>query len=240
MIKPPDFDPEMKYPVLMYVYGGPGSQTVRNSWGRRSLWHKMLAQKGIIIVSVDNRGTGFRGEEFKKMTYLQLGRFETIDQIAAARYLGALPYVDSQRIGIWGWSYGGFMALSCLMKGAEEFCMGIAVAPVTNWRYYDNIYTERFMRTPQENPGGYDENSPIHHVDQLKGNLLLIHGTADDNVHLQNSMDLTTALVNAGKSFDMKIYPNSNHGIYTGAHTTLHLYTQLTDYIMDNLLKKAD
>ena len=240
MIKPPDFDPGKKYPVLMYVYGGPGSQTVRNSWGRGNAWYQMLAQKGLIIVSVDNRGTGARGEEFKKMTYLQLGKLETIDQIEAAKYLSSLDYVDSKRIGIWGWSYGGYMSTSCLTKGADYFSMGIAVAPVTNWRYYDNIYTERFMRTPQENPEGYDENSPVNHVEKLKGDFLLIHGTADDNVHIQNSVDLITALVNSNKQFEMQFYPNSNHGIYTGENTRLHLYTRLTDFIIENLINKIE
>ncbi|NOX48791.1 MAG: S9 family peptidase [Chlorobi bacterium] len=238
MIKPFDFDPSKKYPVLMYVYGGPGSQTVRNNWGGGNLWYQMLSSKGIIIVSVDNRGTGARGEEFKKMTYLELGKYETEDQIEAAKYLVSLDYVDKDRVGIWGWSYGGFMSTSCLTKGADYFCMGVAVAPVTNWRYYDNIYTERFMRTPQENPEGYDENSPINHVENLKGKFLLIHGTADDNVHIQNSMDLITALVAANKQFDMQFYPNSNHGIYTGRNTRIHLYTRITDFIYDNLLLK--
>ncbi|MCF8369624.1 MAG: S9 family peptidase [Bacteroidales bacterium] len=237
MIKPPGFDPTKKYPVLMYVYGGPGSQTVRNSWGRNDAWYQMLAQKGLIIVSVDNRGTGARGEEFKKMTYMQLGKYETIDQIEAAKYLGSLDYVDKDRIGIWGWSYGGYMSASCLFKGAEFFSMAIAVAPVTNWRYYDNIYTERFMRKPIENPEGYDENSPINHVDKLAGKLLLIHGTADDNVHYQNSIDLISALVGANKQFDMQFYPNSNHGIYTGKNTRYHLYSKMTDFIEENLLK---
>lgn len=236
MIKPPDFDPEKKYPVLMYVYGGPDSQTVRNSWGGGNLWYQMLASKGIIIASVDNRGTGARGEEFKKMTYLQLGKYETIDQIEAAKYLISLGYVDPERIGIWGWSYGGYMSALCMTKGADYFSTGIAVAPVTNWRNYDNIYTERFMRTPQENPDGYDDNSPINHVEKLEGNFLIIHGTADDNVHVQNSIELVTALVDADKQFEMQFYPNSNHGIYTGRNTTIHLYTRLTDFILDNLL----
>lgn len=238
MIKPADFDPGKKYPVLMYVYGGPGSQTVTNSWGRGDLWYQMLASKGIITASVDNRGTGARGEEFKKMTYMQLGKYETIDQIEAARYLGSLNYVDSTRIGIWGWSYGGYMSTLGLTKGADVFSMAIAVAPVTNWRYYDNIYTERFMRTPQENPSGYDDNSPINHVEKMKGEFLLVHGTADDNVHLQNSIDLITALVDADKQFEMQFYPNSNHGIYTGRNTTIHLYTRLTDFILENLLNE--
>jgi dipeptidyl-peptidase-4 len=237
MIKPPGFNPDKKYPVLMNVYGGPGSQTVKNSW-RANMWNQMLAQKGIILVSVDNRGTGARGEEFKKMTYLQLGKYETIDQIEAAKYLGSLNYVDSTRIGIWGWSYGGYMSSLCITKGADYFSMAIAVAPVTNWRYYDNIYTERFMRTPQENPDGYDDNSPINYVSELKGKYLIVHGTADDNVHLQNTMDMVTALDDANKQFEMQLYPNSNHGIYTGRNTTMHLYTRLTNFITDAFLKK--
>lgn len=240
LIKPPEFDSAVKYPVLMYVYGGPGSQTVRNSWGRGDLWYQLLAQNGVIVVSVDNRGTGSRGEAFKKMTYMQLGKYETIDQIEAAKYLGKLPFIDDTRIGIWGWSYGGYMAASCMTRGSEYFTMGMAVAPVTNWRYYDNIYTERFMRTPQENPTGYDDNSPVNHVDGLTGDLLIVHGTADDNVHLQNSVDLVTALVDANKQFDMQFYPNSNHGIYTGANTTYHLYSLLTNYVMTKLVKKAE
>lgn len=235
MIKPLNFDATKKYPVLMYVYGGPGSQTVLNSWGWYDfIWYQMLAQKGYIIVSVDNRGTGSRGAEFKKCTYLQMGKFETIDQIEAAKYLGTLNYVDKDRIGIWGWSYGGFMSTLCMTKGADYFKMGMAVAPVTNWRYYDNIYTERFMRTPKENPSGYDDNSPINHVDKLKGKFLLVHGLSDDNVHAQNSMDLITALVNKNKQFEMQFYPNKNHGIY-GGYTRLHLYNRMTDFILRNL-----
>lgn len=237
MIKPNDFDSTRKYPVLMYVYGGPGSQTVRNSWGGGNAWYQYLAQEGIITVSIDNRGTGARGENFKKMTYLELGKYETIDQIEGAKYLATLDFVDDKRIGIWGWSYGGFMAASCLTLGAEYFSAGISVAPVTNWRYYDNIYTERFMRTPQENPDGYDNNSPINHVEKLKGNFLLIHGTADDNVHVQNSIDLITALVDANKQFEMQLYPNSNHGIYTGKNTRYHLYSKMTSFILNHLQK---
>jgi dipeptidyl-peptidase-4 len=235
-ILPPNFDANKKYPVLFYVYGGPGSQTVLNRWGgSRDAWFQMLAQKGIIIVSVDNRGTGFRGEEFKKMTYLQLGKYETQDQIEAAKYMASLPYVDKNKIGIFGWSYGGYMSSLAMTKGADVFKTGIAVAPVTNWRYYDNIYTERFMRTPQENGKGYDDNSPINHVDKLKGNYLLIHGGADDNVHPQNSYDMVTALVAANKKFDYMAYPNSNHGIYTGKNTSLHLYTKMTDFLIKYL-----
>jgi dipeptidyl-peptidase-4 len=235
MIKPSDFDSTKKYPVLMNVYGGPGSQSVENRWGYYDfVWYQMLAQKGYISVSVDNRGTGARGEEFKKCTYQQLGKYETTDQIDAALYLGQLKYIDASRIGIWGWSYGGFMSTSCITKGADVFKMAIAVAPVTNWRYYDNIYTERFMRTPQENPSGYDDNSPINHVKDLKGKFLLVHGTADDNVHVQNSMDLISALVKNNKQFEMQFYPNKNHNI-VGGYTRLHLYQRMTDFILKNL-----
>jgi dipeptidyl-peptidase-4 len=235
MLKPPDFDPLKKYPVLFTIYGGPGSQTVMNLWGMVSSWNQLLAQNGIILVSVDNRGTGARGEEFKKCTYLELGKYETLDQIDAAKYLGTLSYIDKDRIGMWGWSFGGYMTLSCLTKGADYFKMGVAVAPVTNWKYYDNIYTERFMRTPKENPTGYEDNSPINHAAELKGKVLIVHGMADDNVHTQNSIDFITALVAANKQFDMQFYPNSNHGIYTGKNTTLQLYTRMTDYILKNL-----
>lgn len=235
MIKPPDFDTSRKYPVFMYVYGGPNSQTVLDRWGGHTdMWFQMLAQKGYIIVSVDNRGTGARGEEFRKVTYLQLGKYETIDQIEAAKYLGSLQYVDKDRIGIYGWSYGGYLSSLCLTKGAEYFKMAIAVAPVTNWRYYDNIYTERFMRTPQENGDNYDKNSPINFVDDLEGKYLLIHGTGDDNVHVQNSMDMITALVKANKQFDLMLYPNKNHGIY-GGNTRYHLFKKMTDFVLENL-----
>lgn len=235
MIKPDQYDPQKKYPVLMYVYGGPGSQTVQNSWERGQLWYQLMAQEGIVVVSVDNRGTGFRGDEFKKLTYKQLGKYETEDQIEAARWLIKEGIADPQRIGIFGWSYGGYMSSLCMTKGADVFTTGIAVAPVTNWRYYDNIYTERFMRTPQENPSGYDDNSPINHAEKLKGNYLLIHGTADDNVHCQNAFDLFTALVAANRKFDSEFYPNSNHGIYTGKNTSFHLYSRMTDFIFKHL-----
>ena len=235
MLKPPDFDPLKKYPVLFTNYGGPGSQTVNNSWGAFSSWNQLWAQKGIIVVSVDNRGTGGRGEEFKKCTYLQLGKFETADQIEAAKYMGTLPYVDKARIGMWGWSFGGYLTLSCITKGADYFSFGIAVAPVTNWKYYDNIYTERYMRTPKENNAGYEDNSPVNHAAELKGRLLIIHGMADDNVHPQNTYDMVTALVAADKQFESQFYPNSNHGIYTGKNTSFHLYKRMTDFILSNL-----
>jgi dipeptidyl-peptidase-4 len=198
------------------------------------MWFQMLTQMGYIVACVDNRGTGARGAKFKKSTYLELGKLETQDQIEANRYLADLPYVDDSRIGIFGWSYGGYMSSLCLLKGAEHFKMAIAVAPVTNWRYYDSIYTERYMRTPQENAAGYDENSPINHVEKLKGDYLLIHGSADDNVHYQNTMEMTNALIHANKQFDLFVYPNRNHGIY-GGNTRLHLFTKMTNFIKEKL-----
>ena len=235
MMKPHDFDATKEYPVFMYLYGGPGSQQVTDAWGGSNfLWFQMLTQQGYIVACVDNRGTGARGAEFKKCTYQQLGKLETQDQIEANRHLAKLPYVDGSRIGVFGWSYGGYMSSLCLLKGADDFKMAIAVAPVTNWRYYDSIYTERYMRTPQENAAGYDDNSPINHVEKLKGKYLLIHGSADDNVHYQNTMEMTTALVNANKQFDLFIYPNKNHGIY-GGYTRLHLFTKMTNFIKENL-----
>ena len=211
-ILPPDFDPNKKYPVLIYVYGGPGHQTVMNSWNHSDYaWMQMLAQNGIICVSINNRGGGARGETFKKMTYQQLGKYETEDMITLAKYMAAQPYVNPDKIAIYGWSYGGFMATSGITKGADHISTAVAVAPVTNWRYYDNIYTERFMRTPQENPSGYDDNSPINFVEKLKGNYLLCHGSGDDNVHFQNAMELIKALVSEGKQFDLMVYPNKNH-----------------------------
>jgi len=235
MLKPPDFDPGKKYPVLFNIYGGPGSQTVTNQWGASGAWNQYLAQQGIIIISVDNRGTGARGQAFKKCTYLQLGKYETLDQIEAAKYLGFLPYVDKDRIGMWGWSFGGYLTLSCLTKGADYFSMGVAVAPVTNWKYYDNIYTERFMRTPKENERGYEDNSPVNHADKLKGKLLIIHGMADDNVHPQNTYDMVSALIDADKHFELRLYPNSNHGISSGKNTTWYNYSRMTEFIVEHL-----
>ena len=235
MIRPPDFNPAKKYPVLMEVYGGPASQTVLNKWGSSDfVWYQILAKKGYIIASVDNRGSGNRGEEFRKCTYLQLGKFESDDQIEAAKYFGSLPYIDAARIGIWGWSYGGFMSSLCITKGADYFKTAVAVAPVTNWRYYDNIYTERFMRTPEENKQEYDDNSPSKFAKNLKGNFLIIHGLADDNVHFQNSAEFVMALLKENKQFDTFFYPNKNHFI-NGANTRLNLYTKMTDYILKNL-----
>lgn len=234
-ILPPDFDPSKKYPVLFNVYGGPGSQTVLNNYGGGDLWDRYLTQEGIIVVSVDNRGTGARGEAFKKQTYLQLGKYETEDYIETVKYLETLPYVNTTHIGIFGWSYGGYMAALCMTKGAGYFDAGIAVAPVTTWRYYDNIYTERFMRTPQENAAGYDDNSPITHAEKLQGKLFIAHGMADDNVHAQNTYDFITALVAANKDFEIMVYPNSNHGIYTGTNTTFHLYSRMTNFLFEHL-----
>ena len=234
MIKPPNFDKTKQYPLYMFLYGGPGSQQVKNSFWSNNYWHQMLAQRGYIVACVDNRGTGGKGAEFKKVTYKELGKYETIDQINAAKYFGSLPYIDKNRIGIQGWSYGGYMSSLAITKGADIFSLAIAVAPVTNWRYYDNIYTERYMQTPQENPNGYDENSPINHVEKLKGHYLLIHGSADDNVHVQNTMEMVSALVKANKQFDLFIYPDRNHGIY-GGNTRYHLYKKMTDFILDNL-----
>ena len=235
IMKPIDFDPNKKYPLYMFLYGGPGSQQVTNSWGWFNyFWYQHLNQLGYIVACVDNRGTGGKGAEFQKMTYLELGKYETIDQINSAKYFGSLEYIDSERIGIQGWSYGGYMSSLAITKGSDVFKMAIAVAPVTNWRYYDNIYTERYMRTPQENASGYDDNSPINHVDKLKGNYLLIHGSADDNVHVQNTMEMVSALVKANKQFDLFIYPDKNHGIY-GGNTRYHLYKKMTKFILDNL-----
>jgi len=235
MIKPPNFDENKEYPLFMFLYGGPGSQQVKNSFGWTNYyWYQMLAQKGYIVACVDNRGTGGKGAEYKKMTYKELGKYETIDQIDAAKYFGSLKYINKDRIGIQGWSYGGYMSSLAITKGADIFSLAIAVAPVTNWRYYDNIYTERYMQTPQENPNGYDENSPINHVDKLKGKYLLIHGSADDNVHVQNTYEMISALVKANKQFDLFIYPDKNHGIY-GGNTRYHLYKKMTDFILDNL-----
>jgi len=236
MIKPKNFDASKKYPVLMYVYGGPGSQEVNNSFfrGMDFAWYQMLAQKGYIVVCVDNRGTSGRGDSFKKCIYKQMGKYETEDQIAAANYLQSLSYIDSNRVGIWGWSFGAYLSSLCIMKGNDVFKMAMAVAPVTNWRYYDNIYTERFLQTPQENPQGYDDNSPITHAAKMKGKYLLVHGTADDNVHFQNAMDLVSALNAAGIQYEQFFYPNKNHFIM-GGNTRLHLYKILTDFVLENL-----
>ncbi len=235
ILKPKDFDASKKYPVFMYQYSGPGSQQVNNDWnGTDDYWFMMLTQQGYIVACVDGRGTGFKGAEFKKMTQKELGKYEVEDQIDAAKVIGNYPFVDKTRIGIFGWSFGGFMASNCIMKGNDVFKMAIAVAPVTNWRFYDSIYTERYMQTPQENASGYDENSPINHVDKLNGKFLLIHGSGDDNVHVQNSMQMMEALIQANKQFDSQIYPDNNHGIY-GGKTRIQLYNKMTNFILNNL-----
>lgn len=235
MIKPKNFNPTRKYPVFMTQYSGPGSQQVTDGWkGSGYWWNQMIAQAGYIIVCVDGRGTGMRGEEFKKMTYLQLGHYETLDQIETAKYMGTLPYVDKNRIGIFGWSYGGYMSSLCILKGNDVFKAAIAVAPVTNWKWYDSIYTERYMRTTTENPKGYADNSPVYFADRLKGNYLLIHGMADDNVHFQNAVEMANALIKANKQFDTYYYPNRNHGIY-GDNATIHLYTKMTNFIFEKI-----
>jgi len=235
MITPPDFDSSRKYPLLMFQYSGPGSQNVADRFPVADFfWHQMLAQKGYIIVCADGTGTGFRGENFKKKTYLTLGNLESNDQIAVAKHLGTLSYVDQTRIGIWGWSYGGFMSSICILKGNDVFKSAIAIAPVTNWRYYDNIYTERYMRTPQENHTGYDQNAPEKMAGKLKGKFLVVHGTGDDNVHFQNEVSLVDALIKANKEFDSEYYPNKAHGI-SGGVTRLHLYKRMTSFILNNL-----
>ena len=236
MIKPVDFDENKTYPLFIFVYGGPGNQTVTNSYDAfRGMWFQMLANElDIIVASVDNHGTDGRSEEFKKSTYGQMGKLETRDQTEAALELAKRPYINGDRIGVFGWSYGGYMASNCVFQSPEIFKMAIAVAPVTNWRFYDNIYTERYMGLPSDNGDGYDEESPLSHVDGLQGKYLLIHGTGDDNVHVQNSMRMVEALVQADKDFDWFAYPDKNHGIY-GGNTTMHLYRMMTEFIAENL-----
>lgn len=235
IIKPKNFDKNKKYPLFMFQYSGPGSQQVSNSWDNgNGIWFEMLAQKGYIVACVDGRGTGYKGAKFKKVTYMNLGKYEIEDQIAAAKWFGNQSYIDKSRIGMFGWSFGGYMTSLAMTKGADVFKMGIAVAPVTNWRYYDSVYTERFLRTPQENPVGYDKNSPTEYANLLKGKFLLIHGTADDNVHFQNSMEFSEALIQNKKQFEFMAYPDKNHGIY-GGQTRPQLYQKMTDFILESL-----
>ena len=234
IIKPVDFNPHKKYPVLLYVYGGPNIQTVRNSWNSSiDYYHYLLAQQGYIVVSVDPRGTGGRGAKFKKTTYKQLGKLELDDITAVAKQLGDLSYIDKTRIGIWGWSYGGFMSSNAVLK-KDIFSMAIAVAPVTNWRFYDTVYTERYNGLPDDNPGGYDDNSPLFFTGGLKGKFLLIHGSTDDNVHVQNSMRLAKKLQENDQSFDEMIYTDKNHSIY-GKKTRHHLFKKMLRYVKNNL-----
>ncbi|WP_295231564.1 S9 family peptidase [uncultured Chryseobacterium sp.] len=235
IMKPKNFDPNKKYPLFMYQYSGPGSQQVSNSWDiGNTLWFNHLVQKGYIVACVDGRGTGYKGAKFKKVTYMNLGKYEIEDQITAAKWFGNQSYIDKTRIGMFGWSFGGYMTSLAMTKGADVFKMGIAVAPVTNWRYYDSVYTERFLRTPQENADGYDKNSPTEYAGLMKGKFLLIHGTADDNVHFQNSMEFSEALIQNRKQFDFMAYPDKNHGIY-GGYTRPQLYQKMTNFILENL-----
>ncbi len=235
MLKPSNFDSNKQYPLFMTQYSGPGSQSVANRWNSTNdYWYQLLAANGYIVVCVDGRGTGLKGRDFKKLTYKELGKYEVEDQIAAANELSNLPYIDEERTGIFGWSYGGFMSTNCLLKGNSTFEMAIAVAPVTSWRFYDTIYTERYMQTPQENASGYDNNSPLSYPELLRGDYLLIHGSGDDNVHVQNTMRMVEALVQANKSFEWAIYPDKTHGI-SGGNTRLHLYTKMTNFIKSNL-----
>ena len=236
-IKPKNFDQNKRYPVLIYVYGGPGNQQVSDSYGYSDYyWYHMLAEKGYVVFCFDGRGTGGRGAQFKKQTYGDMGRMECEDAIEAARWLGQQSWVDKERIGIWGWSFGGYLSTLSLLKGNDVFKMAIAVAPVMNWRYYDNIYTERFLGLPKDNAKGYDDNSPLNFADRLKGNYLLIHGTGDDNVHFQNSAEMVEKLEEAGKQFEFRIYPNKNHSIYDNTgNTRLNLYQLMTDFILRKL-----
>jgi len=235
MMKPANFDETRKYPVYMFAYNGPGANEANNNWeGMEYMWHQLLCQEGYIVVCVDGRGTLGRGRQFKHSTYLQLGKYEVEDQIEVAKYLGALPYVDKGRIGFQGWSYGGYMACLMISKGAEYIKTAVAVAPVTNWKYYDNIYTERFMRKPKDNRKGYEDNSPVNHVKMIKGNFLLIHGSADDNVHMQNSMEMAKAMVAANIPFDFMLYPNKNHGI-AGGFTRYHIFNKIFKFVKENL-----
>ena len=241
MIKPLDFDENKQYPMFMFQYSGPGSQQVGNKWNAANdYWHNMLAQKGMIVVCVDGRGTGLKGAAFKKVTQKELGKFEVEDQIATAKKLAERSYIDENNIGIWGWSYGGFMSTNCLLKGNDIFSTAIAVAPVTSWRFYDSVYTERYMQTPQENASGYDDNSPINYADKLEGNYLLVHGTGDDNVHVQNSFRMTNALIEANKQFDQFIVPDRTHSISKGKNMRLNLYTKMTNFVEEHLINTTN
>ena len=232
MMKPTDFNPSKKYPVIQYQYSGPGSQQVLDNFGVS--WETYMATQGYIVVCVDGRGTGGRGAQFQKSTYMKLGVQEAEDQVATAKYLGSLPYVDKNRIGIWGWSYGGYTTIMSMSEGTPVFKAGIAVAAPTDWKYYDTIYTERYMRTPKENASGYNASSAFSRANKLNGDLLLIHGMADDNVHYQNVAEYAEHLVQLDKQFDMQVYTNRNHGIY-GGNTRNHLYRKMTNYFLNNL-----
>tara|TARA_B100000674_G_scaffold495396_2_gene522711 strand:- start:348 stop:1058 length:711 start_codon:yes stop_codon:yes gene_type:complete len=236
-MKPADFDSTKEYPVLMYVYGGPGSQTVNRNFeaGQRPMWHQYLTNQGYIVVSVDNRGTGARGSDFMKQTYKQLGVYETQDQVSAAKQIAQLPYVDADRLGIWGWSYGGYMSTLSLEEGNDVFSTAIAVAPVTHWKFYDTIYTERYMQTPQLNPNGYEVSAPLNKAGEIEGNYLLIHGTGDDNVHFQNAVEMVNELIAKDVQFQTMYYPNLAHSIYDGGNARHHLWKLMTNFILENL-----
>ena len=239
MMKPANFDASKKYPVIMHQYSGPGSQKVLDQWnigsrGDGGMFEAYMADHGFISVCVDGRGTGGRGAAFEKCTYMNLGVKEARDQVETALYLGTLPYVDAQNIGIWGWSFGGYCTLMAMSEGTPVFKAGVAVAAPTDWRFYDTVYTERFMRTPKENMEGYEASSAMNRVDKLHGELLLMHGTADDNVHLRNASEYSEALVQADKQFDMHIYTNRNHSI-RGGNTTKHLLTRVTNFFIEHL-----
>lgn len=239
MMKPANFNANKKYPVILHQYSGPGSQQVIDRWGIGSfgdggLFEAYMCDKGYIMVCVDGRGTGGRGAAFEKCTYLQLGVKEAEDQVETARYLGTLPYIDGKRIGIWGWSFGGYNTLMSMSDGSGAFKAGVAIAAPSDWRFYDTVYTERFMRTPKENAEGYDAGSAIKRAPQLKESLLLIHGTADDNVHYQNCAEYSEALVQAGIQFDMQVYTNRNHGIF-GGKTREHLMNRVANFFIQNL-----
>lgn len=236
LMKPATLEAGKKYPVLVFQYSGPRSNNALNTFGGGAnfFWHQMLVQKGIVVAVIDTRGTGSRGEKFAKQTYKQLGRMECEDLVAGGKYLGTLPYIDKDRLAIWGWSYGGYTTSLVMTKGAGTYKLGIAGAPVTTWRYYDNIYTERFLQRPQDNPSGYDDNSPLTHASKLQGHFLLIHGTGDDNVHFQNSVALEDALINAGKQFRSHFYPDQAHG-FRGPKVNHHRWTLMTEFILTNL-----
>lgn len=238
MVKPADFTPQKQYPVVMNQYGGPGSQSVKNTWnvgmaGQGAALEQYLCQQGFICVCIDNRGTGGRGADFEKCTYLKLGQLEAADQVEAALWLGQQSYVDKKHIAIWGWSFGGFNTLMSMSEGRGVFCAGIAIAPPTTWRYYDTIYTERYMRTPQENPSGYDDN-PLTRVNSLQGALMIVHGLADDNVHYRNTAEYCEALIQADKDFRQQIYADRNHSIY-GGNTRNHLFRQCVNFLKENM-----
>ena len=235
IIKPDDFDSTRRYPVLIFNYSGPGSQSVADKWTTVDyLWHQILVKKGYIIFCLDNRGTGGRGKSFKNIVYKNLGKWEVHDQIEGAKYLASLPYVDKNRIGIWGWSYGGYMSALTILKGADYFKAAITVAPVIHWKFYDTIYTERYMQTPELNPKGYEEGSPLNYVENLKGKILIIHGTADDNVHFQNTVEFVSKMEELHKRFNVMFYPGKLHGIH-GNNSRIHLFNLMTDFILNNL-----